>query len=39
MIRHDAVGQNPATREILIHPQVNAELLPLRVPEHKPPIH
>ena len=39
MIRHDAIGQQPATGEIFIHPQKNPELLPLRIPKHKPPIH
>jgi len=39
MIRHNAIRQNPASGKILIHPQVDAKLLPLRITEDESPIH
>ncbi len=39
MIRHNAIRQNPASGKILIHPQINAKLFPLRIAKDKSPIH
>ena len=39
VVAHQAVGQHPAAREVLIHPHQGAELLLLVLPERKPPLH
>src|ERR1035437_4217039 len=39
MVRHHAIRQYPATREVLIHPHEHPERFAFPLPKHKPPIH